>query len=59
MPTSRQFKHFYYLKSRKEFYFALSMGSLIVIKLSESNKGLKKLFVRITDPNGFGVDLKW
>ena len=28
-------------------------------KLSESNKGWKKLFVKITDPIGFKVDLKW
>ena len=27
-------------------------------KLSDSNKGWKPLFVRITDSNGFGVDLQ-
>ena len=28
-------------------------------KLFESNKGWKRLFIRITNSNGFGIDLKW
>ena len=28
-------------------------------KLPNTNKGWKPLFVRVTDPNGFGIDLQW
>ena len=57
MPTSRLFRNFYYLKTRGKFYFFQSRGKLIVTKLPNTNKGWKPLFVRVTDPNGFGVDL--
>ena len=59
MLTSRLFRNFYYLKTREEFYFLQSRDKPIVTKLSDTNKGWKPLFVRITDPNGFRVDLQW
>ena len=59
IPTSRLFRSFYYLKTREEFYFLQSRGSLIVTKLSDTNKGWKPLFFKVTDLNGFGVDLQW
>ena len=30
-----------------------------MIGLPESNNGWKRLFIRVTSPNGFGVNLKW
>ena len=59
MPTSRLFRNFYYLKTREEFYFLQSRDKPIVTKLSDTNKGWKPLFVRVTYPNGFKVDLQW
>ena len=59
MSTSWLFKRFYYLKSQNEFYFFQSKGTLIVTKLSKSNKGWKRHFVRIMSLTGFKVNLKW
>ena len=59
MSISRLFRSFYYLKTHEEFYFLQSRSSPIVTKLPNTNKGWKPLFVRVTDPNGFGVDLQW
>ena len=59
MPTSRLFRNFYFLNTREEFYFLQSREKSIVIKLPDTNKGWKTLFLIITDPNGFGVDLQW
>ena len=56
--TSRLFRSFYFLKTREEFYFLQSRGKLIVTKLHDTNKGWKPLFIRITAPIGFGVDLQ-
>ena len=58
-PTSRLFRSFYFLKTREEFYFLQSRGKPIVTKLPDTNKGWKPLFIRITTPIGFGVDLQW
>ena len=57
MPTSWFFRNFYYLKTHEEFYLLQSRDKPIVTKLSDTNKGWKTLFLRIIDPNGFGVDL--
>ena len=57
--TSRLFRSFFFLKTREEFYFLQSRGKPIVIGLSVTNKGWKPLFLRITSPLGFGVDLQW
>ena len=51
MSTSRLFRNFYYLKTREEFYFLQFMGKPIVTKLSDTNKGWKPLFIRVTDLN--------
>ena len=60
-PTSRLFRSFYFLKTREEFYFLQSREKPIVIKLLDTNKGWKPLFIRITAPIGVGVgvDLQW
>ena len=57
MLTSRLFHYFYFLKNCEEFYFLQSKDSLTVTKLSNTNKGWKPLFIIVTDPNGFRVDL--
>ena len=57
MLTSRLFHNFYFLKTREEFYFLQFRGKSIVTKLSDTNKDWKPLFIRVTDPNGFRVDL--
>ena len=57
MSTSRLFRNFYFLQTHKEFYFLQSKGKPIVTKLPNTNKGWKTLFLRITNSNGFGVDL--
>ena len=59
MSTSRLFRNFYYLKTREEFYFLQSSDKSILTKLLDTNKGWKLLFVRVIDPNGFGVDVQW
>ena len=59
VPTSRLFIHFYFLKSLEKFYFLQSRDKPIVTKLPDINKGWKPLFIRITSPTGFGVDLQW
>ena len=43
----------------EEFYFLQSRDSLIVIELPKNNKGWNGLFIRVTNPNGFGVNLRW
>ena len=58
-PISRLFRSFFFLKTREEFYFLQSRGKLIVIGLPDTNKGWKPLFLRITSPLGFEVDLQW
>ena len=58
MWTSRLFQRLYYLKCREEFYFLQSMDKPIVTKLPKSNKGWKPLFIRMTDPTGFEIDLR-
>ena len=57
--TNRQFKQFYYLKSGEEFYFFQSRDSPIVTDLLECNKGWKRIFIQVTNPNGFRVSLRW
>ena len=59
VPISRLFINFYFLKSREKFYFLQSRGKSIVTKLSDTNKGWKPLFIRITSSTGFGIDLQW
>ena len=59
MSTSRLFCNFYYIKTHEEFYFLQSRGSPIMTKLLDTNKGWKPLFVKVTNLNGFGVDLQW
>ena len=56
MSTSRLFRCFYYL-SCEEFYFLQSRDSPTVTKLLDTNKDWKPLFVRVSDLNGFGVNL--
>ena len=56
-PTSRLFRSFFFLKTREEFYFLQSKGKPIMTRLPDTNKGWKPLFLRITSPLGFGVDL--
>ena len=58
-PTSRLFRSFFFLKTREEFYFFQYRGKPIVTGLPDTNKGWKPLFLRITCPHGFGVDLQW
>ena len=59
VPTSRLFRNFYFLKTHEEFYFLQSRDKPIVTGLPDTNKGWKPLFIRVTVPNGFGVDLQW
>ena len=58
-PTSRLFRNFFFLKTREEFYFLQFRGKPIVNGLPDTNKGWKPLFLRITSPIGFEVDLQW
>ena len=58
-PTNRLFRSFFFLKTLEEFYFLQSRGKLIVTGLPDTNKGWKPLFLRITSPFGFRVDLQW
>ena len=57
--TNWLFRNFYFLKTREKFYFLQFREKSIVTKLPDTNKGWKTLFLIITDPNGFGVDLQW
>ena len=59
MLTSFLFRRFYSLKSQEEFYFFQSKGTPIIRDLPESNKGWKKHFVSISNPNEFKVNLEW
>ena len=56
--TSQLFRSFFFLKTREEFYFLQSRGKPIVTGLPDTNKGWKPLFLRITSPIGFGVELQ-
>ena len=43
----------------EEFYFLQSKYNSIMTRLTKSNKGWKRLFVHVTNPNGFGVSMRW
>ena len=55
----RHLKCFYYLKSREEFYFLQARGYKIMTGFPSSNKGWKRLFIRMTNLIRFGVHLRW